>query len=221
MPRTDYQPLWILGTDTNVGKTLVSAWLTAGLEATYWKPIQSGTVEGSDTETVRLLGRIPEQRLLAEVYRYKAPLSPHLAARLEAEYIHTDQIVLPEPSRVSTSYLLMEGAGGLMVPLNDDMLLVDLVRSIPAPVLLVCRSSLGTINHTLLSLQALSARRIPVLGYIMSGVPNPENEAAITHFSRLPCIARLPMLTEINHEELMNHWNTDIALRIMQRIQAL
>jgi dethiobiotin synthetase len=216
-----YQPIWILGTDTNVGKTLVSAWLTLGLNATYWKPIQSGLIESSDTELVKQLTGFSQDRFLDEVYRFQAPFSPHLAARLQHEYIIPEHIQLPDNDHVETRYLLIEGAGGVLVPLNNDTLLADLVARTEAPVILVCRSALGTINHTLMTIRTLHDMKIPVLGFIISGELNPENEQAIVHFSGVSCLGRLPFIEQPETTVLSSNWDSSTETQIAQRIAAL
>ena len=147
---------FITGTDTGIGKTVVSALLCVALDAIYWKPIQTGTREGTDTETVMQLAQLPRHRTLPESYRFKPPVSPHLAAKWAGVRIELRKIRMPAPVQGS---LIAEGAGGVLVPLNRTQLMTDLMRHLNLPVVLVARTSLGTINHTLLSLAALRAAR--------------------------------------------------------------
>ena len=153
---------FISDTDTDVGKTVVAAVLMMGLDATYWKPVQSGCIDGSDREWVQRTSGLPSERFAGEVYRLSLPLSPHAAAAHDGVAIDLEAITPPAvaPGRS----LIVEGAGGLLVPLNDDALMIDLVDRLGLPVLLVARSGLGTLNHTLLSLEALVRRRLGVVG---------------------------------------------------------
>lgn len=186
--------LVVTGTDTGVGKTVVAAMLAAGLKASYWKPIQSGLVEGSDTATVRSLSGLPEAALLPEAYRLQAPLSPHAAAALEGVAIDPARLSLP---RVE-GRLLIEGVGGLMVPINDQTLFIDLIRQWRLPVLLVARSRLGTINHTLLSLYALRAYGIEVVGVVMNGPSDPVSRQAIECYGQVRVLGEVPDIGELN-----------------------
>lgn len=182
------QRFFITGTDTGVGKTLVAAILMAGLAAEYWKPVQSGMKEGSDTEMVRRLTGLPAARFWPESYCLAEPLSPHAAAALAGVNIDLDRCRLPA---AAGSRLLVEGAGGVMVPLNGEECMVDLMRRLALPILLVARSGLGTINHTLLSLAALRAAGLAVFGVVLNGPRNAGNRAAIVHFGRLPVVGEL------------------------------
>ncbi|MBM3131857.1 MAG: dethiobiotin synthase [Chloroflexi bacterium] len=157
--------LFITGTDTGIGKTVVSAILMAGLDGTYWKPVQSGTEEGSDTEWVRRATGLPMSHFLPETYGLKRPLSPHASAAMEGVRIELDAFRVPE----TKGHLIVEGAGGIMVPLNDRHLMVDLMKRLGFPVLLVARRTLGTINHGLLSLEQLRRHGIEVFGVVMNG----------------------------------------------------
>jgi len=200
--------IFVTGTDTHVGKTLVSSWLCLHRGYDYFKPIQTGCNEPpTDSETVRALAGC---RIHPEAYRFEAPLSPHEAARLEKRKIHCGRIILPECSN-----LIIEGAGGLMVPIHDTMLMIDLVQSWQTPVILVARSTLGTINHTLLSLEALRARNMPVLGVVVTGPSNPSNCAAIQHYGKIPLLAEIPYLLDINQEALRRILPGDALLRLM------
>ena len=159
--------LFVTGTDTGVGKSYVAALLVAGLEAAYWKPVQSGA--DADADWVRRVAGLPAERVLPETYRLRAPLSPHEAARREGVQIEMSRFVLPKRKR-----LIVEGAGGVMVPLDDRHLMVDLMVDLGLPVLVVARSELGTINHTLLTLDQLRRRGCPLLGVVVNGPPKPS-----------------------------------------------
>ncbi len=189
---------FVTGTDTDIGKTLVSAWLTIHLGATYWKPVQSGLEDETDTETVRRFAELPDDRIALEAFRLPDPLSPHEAARRAGVQIKLADFVLPE----TDGFIVVEGAGGLMVPLNDDALMIDLAEDLGLPVILVARSTLGTINHTLLSLEALRRRGLPVAGVVMVGPENPHNRIAIERYGRTQVLAEIPWLDRIDKAAL-------------------
>lgn len=187
---------FVTGTDTNVGKTVVSALLTLGLQATYWKPIQSGLEPITDTEFVRSATGLDSSFFMPERFRLTQPLSPHAAAAIDDVQIHLADFQLPRS--LPTSHLIVEGAGGLMVPLNSQDLIIDLIKHLNLPVCLVARSSLGTINHTLLSLAQLQRAEIPVLGVILNGEKNLSNREAIAHYGKVPILGELEPLKDIN-----------------------
>lgn len=192
---------FVTGTDTGVGKTVASALLCAALDAIYWKPIQTGSREGTDRATVIRLASLPRTRTIPETYSFSPPVSPHLAAHMAGARIQLRQIRLPHLSRDQN--LITEGAGGVFVPINDTQLMTDLMRRLKLPVLIVARSSLGTINHTTLSLAALRAAAIEVRGVIMVGKPNMENRKAIEHYGKTPVIGTIPLLARINRAALL------------------
>ena len=183
--------LFVTGTDTGVGKSYVAALLVAGLEAAYWKPVQSGA--DADADWVRRVAGLPAERVLPETYRLRAPLSPHEAARREGVQIEMSRFVLPKRKR-----LIVEGAGGVMVPLDDRHLMVDLMVDLGLPVLVVARSELGTINHTLLTLDQLRRRGCPLWGVVVNGPPNPANCQAIAHYGEVPVLAAIDRRVELS-----------------------
>lgn len=186
--------LFVTGTDTNVGKTIVSAWLCHNLKASYWKPVQSGNTEGFDSKTVSDLSGT---EIFPETYSLKAPLSPHLAASLEGIQIDVNKIILP-----TITPLIVEGAGGVLVPLNDKYTILDLIAHLKIPTLVVAKSTLGTINHTCLTLAALRSHALPVLGVIMNGPLNAYNKQAIEHFGRTKVLAEIEPLISLTKETL-------------------
>jgi dethiobiotin synthetase len=192
----------VCGTDTDVGKTVVSAWLVQGLEASYWKPVQSGLAEGSDTARVQELLTLPSDRLLPEAYRLRQPVSPHWAAEQDGVRIEADRLALP-PCRGS---LVIETAGGLLVPLRRDWLQIEQLQRWNLPVLLVGRSGLGTLNHCLLSIEALRARGIHLLGLVLNGPPHLDNPRTLTALSGVPVLAQLPPLNPPTAEALAHEW---------------
>ncbi len=190
--------LFVTGTDTDAGKTVVAACLVSALQGTYWKPVQSGLEElpGGDTGIVaRLTGQDPSA-FPRPIFEYRAPLSPDQAAALEGEVIDDSRIQLPECSRP----LVVEGAGGLMVPLNDRTLMIHLAARFALPVVVAARTGLGTINHTLLTLEALRHRKLPVAGVIFSGPDNPRNIEAIRRLGGVPILGHIPRLDPLTPE---------------------
>jgi dethiobiotin synthetase len=188
---------FITGTDTDVGKTIVSALLTLGLGYAYWKPIQSGTP--TDTDTLRSATGLDASHFIPERYRLTQPLSPHAAAAIDRHHISLTDFQLPVTDKPG---LIVEGAGGLMVPINEQDLMIDLIRSLHLPVCLVARSKLGTINHTLLSIAALRQAEIPILGVMINGEKNQINREAIEHYGQVKILGELEPLAEINAQSL-------------------
>ena len=192
---------FVTGTDTGVGKTVVSALLCAALDAIYWKPIQTGTREGTDRPTVMRLAGLPRARTAPESYRFAPPVSPHLAARRAGVRIDLHKIKMPRIG--ARENLIAEGAGGALVPINETQLMTDLMRHLGLPVLLVTRTTLGTINHTLLSLAALCAARLDVRGVIMVGKANRDNREAIERYGGATVVGVVPWLARIDRGTLL------------------
>lgn len=187
--------LFVTGTDTDVGKTLVSATLMAGRGGYYWKPIQTGARETHDTLQVRELTGLPQHRFLPEAYRLSEPLSPHAAAELDGVSVDVDDIEIPEFP--DGEPLIVEGAGGVMVPLGPGHFMLDLMRTLDLPVLVVARSGLGTINHTLLTLAAIRRAGLTVAGVVLNGKLNAGNQAAVEVFGSVEVVAALPPLSDL------------------------
>lgn len=202
-PRSDPLRLVVCGTDTDVGKTVVSAWLVQGLEAMYWKPVQSGLEGGGDRQRVIDLLQLPEHRWIPETYAFQAAVSPHWAAELENRVLEPRRLQLP-PS--GTSPLVVETAGGLHVPLTRTWRQIDQLQRWNLPVVLVCRSGLGTLNHTLLSLEALASRGIPVLGLILNGPLHADNPRTLEDLGGVPVLAELPPLDPLSAATLSAAW---------------
>ena len=192
----------ICGTDTDVGKTIVSSFFVQGLKGIYWKPIQSGTEEGTDTKTVCKLLDLEPNRHLAEKYKFKAPVSPHWAAEKESRFIEPTNLNLPELDKL----IIIETAGGLMVPLNRNWLQVDQLKAWGAPIILVARTGLGTLNHTLLSLEALRNRNINVLGIVLNGPHHDDNPKTLEQFGKTKVLARLPIFEKVSAKVLSQEW---------------
>jgi dethiobiotin synthetase len=203
---------FVTGTDTGVGKTVVCALLCAALDALYWKPIQSGSREGTDRRTVMRLAQLPEARTIPEVYRFAPPVSPHLAARRAGVRIDLRNIRTPRiPARDN---LIVEGAGGVLVPINETQLMSHLMQHLKLPVVLVCRGSLGTINHTLLSLAALRSARLDIRGAIMTGKANLENRKAIEHYGNIQILGTVPFLETINRQTLLGVFRRNFERKV-------
>jgi dethiobiotin synthetase len=188
----------VTGTDTGIGKTVFAAGLTRLLDGAYFKPVQAGLEGDTDTAVVRRLSGLPADRMLPEIWRLKTPASPHLAAERDGVVIDPRKLILPAAGRP----LIVEGAGGLMVPLTRDELFIDVFKSWGAPVVLCARTALGTLNHTLLSLEALRCRAIPVLGVALIGDAHADNERTLRELGRVPILGRLPRLDPLTQQSL-------------------
>ena len=200
------QSMFIIGTDTNVGKTLVSSWLMTHLPYRYWKPIQSGASMDDDTTTVESLISSPKTRCLAPYIRLKAPLSPHFAA--DEEGITIDPFKIPLPIDYEIGHML-EGAGGLMVPINHQATYLDWIQHLKLPVVLVARNHLGTLNHTCLTAFALKQCHIPILGVILNTtpecVPDSRHIHGIEESARIPVLASLPRFEHLSSQALSSY----------------
>jgi dethiobiotin synthase len=193
--------LVVSGTDTGIGKTAVAAMLMLALDAVYWKPVQSGTADGTDTATVAALTGLPPERFLPERYVLSEPLSPHRSAELDG--VEIDPLALELPASMPDACpLIIEGAGGLMVPLDRRTLFIDVFQRWRVPVVLCARTSLGTINHSLLSVEALRARGIPLRGIVFVGDAVPDSERTICDFANAKRLGRLPLLDRLGRDTL-------------------
>ena len=200
--------LIVTGTDTGVGKSVVAAMLTLGLGANYYKPTQSGTEEGTDRDTVKRLTGLGDDRILADGVTLSQPLSPHRAAELDN--IEIDLSTLTPPTNPDRP-LIVEGAGGLMVPVTRGTLFIDLFKAWDMPVVLTARTGLGTLNHTLLSIEALRARDINIKGLAFVGDDNPDNIKTIEEIGDVKVLGRVPMLDALNAETLMTVFNKNFG----------
>jgi dethiobiotin synthase len=190
----------VTGTDTGIGKTTVAAMLLLALDAVYWKPIQSGTQDGTDTQRVRALTLLPDDRFLPERYVLSRPLSPHRAAELDGVSVEPEALAVPAAART----LIVEGAGGLMVPITRRLLQIDLFADWGLPIVLCARTALGTINHTLLSIEALRSRGLQLHGLIFVGDDNPDNMRTIAEFSGARILGHMPRLQSIDRAALLH-----------------
>jgi dethiobiotin synthase len=191
--------LFVTGTDTGVGKTVVSAALLLRFRSRfalrYWKPIQTGIERDDDTAEVRRLAACGPEEVTDDGVRLRHAVSPHLAARRAGVRIDLDAI--GGLGSGGSARWVVEGAGGVLVPINEAELMIDLMTRLALPVVVVARSTLGTINHTLLTLEALQARRLRVAGVVMVGVPDAENRVAIESYGRTRVLGELPLLSPL------------------------
>ena len=186
--------VFVTGTDTDVGKTVAAACLLQALDGDYWKPVQSGLRDGTDTATIKKLIKRDGATFFPSAYELKQPLSPHEAARRDGVEIEMKRFRRPNTKRP----LVVEGAGGVMVPLNKRALVINLIVKSKLPVIVVARSGLGTINHTLLSLQALREKKCTVLGVIMNGPRNAANVQAIESYGRTRVLWQMTPIKPLN-----------------------
>lgn len=187
------QTFIVTGTDTGIGKTVFAAALAGALGARYWKPIQSGLDDGSDSERIAALSSLPADHILPEAYRLVTPCSPHRAAEIDGVTIDPDRLALPPVE----GPLVVEGAGGALVPVTRQLLYADLFVRWGRPVVLVARTALGTINHSLLSIEALRARGVPIHGIAFVGDAMEDSEATIAAIGQVRRLGRLPILPEL------------------------
>ena len=204
--------LFITGIGTNVGKTVVSAFLTETLQADYWKPIQSGVVEGKDSDTVKSLITNSKSFFHPETYLLKEPLSPHFAAKLDGVKIELDKIKsqflnlslsLRAESRSKAQHLIIEGAGGLLVPINDTHYVIDIAKQFDCEIVLVISSYLGCINHSLLSIDYLLRNQFKLKALVFNGTFEPEVKQAITNYVKNTLIIDVPQLDELSKSTVL------------------
>jgi dethiobiotin synthetase len=201
---------FVTAIDTDSGKTLVSAILCEALKADYWKPVQAGSPRDSDVIKKLVTNKITS--IHPETYLLKTPASPHAAAKIDGITIELSAFKIP----ATVNPLIIEGAGGCLVPLNDQEFIIDLIRMLKSNVILVADLYLGSINHTLLTIEALQKRNIPVSGIIFNGDSNPESERIILLRSQLPCLLRITKENSITGEviakyakQITENWNEE------------
>ena len=198
----------VSGTDTGVGKTIVAAMLTRALRADYFKPVQSGLEEETDTETVRRLTGLPDTHFLPEIYRLRTPASPHLSAEIDGVAIDPARLAPPQTDRP----LIVEGAGGLLVPLTRQTLFIDAFAAWNMPIILCARTALGGINHALLSIEALKARGIPIHGIAFVGDEKADTERTIAEMAGVRRLGRLPWLGRLDSAALADTFDRQFRL---------
>jgi len=197
------KPIFVTGIGTGIGKTLISAILVEKLKADYWKPVQSGGLYESDTMKVQSLISNKKTIFYPESYRFSQFYSPHKSAAIDGITIDPENIKLPETS----NSLIIEGAGGLMVPLNNNFLIIDLIRKLQASVVLVSQNYLGSINHTLLSVNVLKQYQIPVLGIIFNGVKDIYTKEFILNYTNVELLGHIPEFNKIDKNTIINAGN--------------
>lgn len=200
----------VTGTDTDIGKTVFSAALVGALGARYWKPVQAGVEAdgGTDSDTVAALSGIAADRILPEAYRLATPCSPHRAAEIDGVTIDPDRLTLPDDD----APLVVEGAGGVLVPLTRRLAYADLFARWAAPVVLVASTRLGTINHSLLSIEALRCRSVPVLGIAFVGEPVDDTERTIAEVGQVRRLGRLAWLDPLDRDSLAEAFHAQFAI---------
>jgi dethiobiotin synthetase len=197
------QPIFITGIGTGIGKTIISAIVTEKLKADYWKPVQAGDLNNSDTLKVKSLVSNNISNFHPEAYRLTQPYSPHKAAAMDKIVIDMQNITAPQ----TDNQLIIEGAGGLMVPLNDNFLMIDVIKQLDAKVLLVSQNYLGSINHTLLSLFTLKKYDIPVMGIIFNGDKDIYSKTYILNYSGVNEIGHIPTYDNVTKKTIIEAGN--------------
>lgn len=190
---------FITGIGTDIGKTIVSAIFVEALKADYWKPVQAGSLDNTDTDTVKNLISNNVSFLHPETYRLKTSASPHFSAEKESVKIDPERFIVPETSNC----LIIEGAGGLMVPLNSDFFVIDLIEKLKAEVILVSQNYLGSINHTLLSYELLKKRSVPVKGIVFNDAGDEASEKLILEYTELPCLLKVKKEDNIDKNTIL------------------
>lgn len=198
------QQIVVTGTDTGIGKTVFCAGLANLLGANYWKPIQAGLEGETDAELVARLGSLSSDRIVPELYRLRTPASPHHSAEIDEVRINTDLLDVPD---VGERPLVIEGTGGLMAPLSGGTLYIDIFERWRLPVVLCASTALGTINHSLLSIEAIRKRQIALLGIAFIGERSAEAESAVCEIGRVRWLGRLPRLAPLTAEALQAGFN--------------
>lgn len=192
------QGIFVTGTDTGVGKTVVAAALLSRVRRSphvrYWKPVQTGVEVDDDTATVLALAGLPAERALHDGVRLPRPLSPHLSAALAGTSISLPSLLDLASQQQPSERWIVEGAGGVLVPLDERQLMIDFMAILGLPVVVASRTSLGTINHTLLTIEALRARAIAIAGVVLVGPPNTDNRLAIETYGHVTVLGTLPWL---------------------------
>lgn len=195
----------IAGISTEIGKTFISSILTEVFEGDYWKPVQSGALNFTDTDTVKSLISNTKTAFHPETYRLTKPMSPHAAAAIDGVDIQLSNFILP-----TTNNLIVELAGGLMVPLNDRETNLDLIKKLALPVILVSQNYLGSINHTLLSVEVLKQHKLPIKGLIFNGKQNISSEDFILKFTGLECLGKVDFEENIDNN-VVKKWAINFA----------
>ncbi len=201
----------IVGTDTNIGKTVIASILTMGLKGVYFKPIQCGYDQQSDAEWVAEATGLGSEHFAPEVYRFSTPASPHYAASIDGMRIGLKQMSLPKVP--AGKHLIVEGAGGLLVPINEKDFMIDFFAYNKLPVILVARTCLGTLNHTLLSIEALKKWKVDILGVVMNGPSHRNNKESVEHYGQVPVIAEVEEMSSFAPDNLEKVFDQRFCVR--------
>ena len=191
---------FLTGTDTEVGKTVICAWLMVHYKYHYWKPIQSG-MDSPDIKTIQKITGFDSSFFFPPAYELQQPLSPHESAKRDGIKIELANFLLPREE----TKVVVEGAGGILVPINEKYFIIDIIKKLSLPILLVARSGLGTINHTLLTVSELKKRNLPLLGIILNGKRNQSNREAIEKYSGVSVVSELEPLKTLDKKTLLSH----------------
>ena len=207
------KPIFITGTGTDIGKTLISSIITEALNADYWKPVQAGFTEGTDSLFVREMISNKKSKIHPELYRLKMPASPHISAPAEQKEIKIKEIIAHLPK--TKNQLIIEGAGGLMVPLNTKELILNLIKKLDAKVIIVSKNELGSINHSLLTAAVLKKEKVNVAGWIFTE-DYKDYEQEIAEWSGFPMIASVKHLPVISKKTIKAE-----ALKMLSKLKAI
>ncbi len=199
----NYKKYFVTGIGTDVGKSIVSAILVESMQADYWKPIQSGDIENSDTIKVKSLISNNISKFHKEEYSLNTAVSPHLSAKIDGIEIDLDSFKLPE----TNNHLIVEGAGGLLVPISNHFTVVDIIKKLNIEVIIISKNYLGSINHTLLTIESLKQRNINIKGIIFNGVPNKESESIIQKLTNINILGKINEEETINKETILKYKN--------------
>ncbi|MGN6568500.1 MAG: dethiobiotin synthase [Flavipsychrobacter sp.] len=204
----------IAGIHTNIGKTITAAVLTEALQADYWKPVQAGDLDKSDSMTVQQLISNKRSHIHQEALRLSQPMSPHAAAAIDGIEVDHTKFHLP----VTDNTLFMETAGGVLSPLSNTMTMADLIQYYQLPAILVTQNYLGSINHTLLTIEVLRNRNISLLGVVVNGESNASSESYIEEYGKVPIIARIPRF-DILDSEAVQECAENIKISLAQHLE--
>lgn len=198
----------ITGTDTDVGKTIFAAALTRALHAHYWKPVQAGVEDGTDSKTITALSGLPSDHILPEAYCLETPCSPHRAAEIDNVAIDLQRLNPPQ----SQNILIIEGAGGALVPINRDVTYADIFAKWQIPTIIVARTALGTINHSLLTIEALRSRNVPIHGIAFIGDEVIDSQNIICTMGQVKSLGRFPIIDDLNPENLVQAFHNNFNI---------
>jgi dethiobiotin synthetase len=193
--------IFVTGIGTDIGKTVVSAILTEAFHADYWKPVQTGSYLSSDSDMVASLVSNEKSKIHPEVYVFQAPMSPHAAAEKEGSSISLSNIILP----ITDNNIIIEGAGGIMVPLNQNEFVLDMIKKFDAEAVIVIQNYLGSINHSLLTIDVLKQHNINILGLVFNGPMHKMSEDIILQYSGLKCLGRISREPSLNKEVILKY----------------